>query len=150
MSPEEAVLARLLAIPAVTAIVGTRIWLVMLPQSPVTPCVRVQQISQIDEGQHQRGGGGSRGWARVQVDAVTAVDDPGNAYDTARDLTEAIHGDGRGDGATGLLGWRGTSDGLRITGVFSLLDAVAEFDPEELQQLRMRRDYAVYFADDSL
>jgi hypothetical protein len=150
MSPEEAVVARLLTIPAVTAIVGTRVWLVILPQSPVTPCVRVQQVSQIDDGQNLRGGGGSRGWARVQVDAVTDVDDPGNAYDVARQLTEAIHGDGRGTAATGLLGWRGTSDGLAITGIFSLLDGVAEFEPEELQQLRIRRDYQVCFADDSL
>lgn len=149
MSPEEAVVARLLAIPAVTAIVGTRVWLVMLPQSPVTPCIRVQQISQIDDGQNLRGGGGSRGWARVQVDAVTDVEAPGNAYTTGRQLTDAIHGDGRGDSATGLLGWRGVSAGLRVTGIFTILDAVAEFEPDELQQLRLRRDYQVCFAQDA-
>jgi Protein of unknown function (DUF3168) len=146
VSPEEAVRARLLAVPAVTAIVGTRVWLVMVEQSPVTPFVRVQQISQIDDGQNLRGGGGSRGWARVQVDAITDVDDPGNAYTVGRQLTDAIHGDGRGDSATGLLGWRGVSAGLRVTGIFSILDAVAEFEPDELQQLRLRRDYQVCFA----
>jgi hypothetical protein len=146
VNPEEAVRLRILAIPAVTAIVGTRVYVVLLPQSVITPCVRVQQISQIDEGQNLRGGGGSRGWARVQVDAITAVADAGNAYETARTLTEAIHGDGLGDGASGLLGWRGVSDGLTVTGIFSMLDAVAEFEPEELQQLRLRRDYQVWFA----
>jgi hypothetical protein len=144
--PEEAVRLRLLDLPAVTAIVGTRIYLVMLPQSVTTPCVRVQQISQIDEGQNLRGGGGSRGWARVQVDAIVGMNDAGNAYTTARTLTEAMHGDGRGDVATGLLGWKGDIPPLTITGVFSMLDAVAEFDPEELQQLRLRRDYQVWFA----
>lgn len=138
---------RILAIPAVTAIVGTRVWLVMLPQSPVTPCVRVQQISQIDEGAHTRGAGGV-GWARVQVDAVTDVADGGNGYVTARTLTDAIHGDGRGDAATGLLGWRGTVGPLEITGIFSLLDAVADFTPDELTQIRMRRDYQVWFSQD--
>jgi hypothetical protein len=146
MSPEEAVAQRILQLPAVTAIVGTRVWLVMLPQSPVTPCVRVQQISQIDEGAHARGAGGV-GWARVQVDAVTDVADGGNGYVTARTLTDAIHGDGRGDSATGLLGWRGTVGPLAITGIFSLLDAVADFTPDELTQIRMRRDYAVYFSE---
>lgn len=147
MSPEEAVATRILALPAVTAIVGTRVWLVMLPQSPVTPCVRVQQISQLDEGLHQRGAGGV-GWARVQVDAVADVTDGGNGYNTARTLTDAIHGDGRGDAATGLLGWRGVVGPLTITGIVSMLDAVADYTPDELRQIRMRRDYAVYFSQD--
>src|SRR5262245_5954474 len=146
MSPEEAIVQRLLAIPAVTAMVGTRVWLVILPQSPVMPCVRVQQISQIDEGQHTRGGGGSRGWARVQVDAVAHVADGGNGYVTARQLADAIHGDGRGDVATGLLGWRGVIAPLTITGIFSMLDAVAEYTPDELRHVRLRRDYAVWFS----
>lgn len=147
MNPEEAVAQRILTLPAVTAIVGTRVWLVMLPQSPVTPCVRVQQISQLDEGLHQRGAGGV-GWARVQVDAVAEVTDGGNGYVTTRTLTEAIHGDGRGDGATGLLGWRGVIGPLTILGIFSILDPVADYTPDELRQIRMRRDYQVWFTQD--
>ena len=144
MSPEEAVVERLLDVPAVTAIVGTRVWLVMLPQSPVMPCVRVQQISQIDEGLHDRGAGGV-GWARVQVDAIAGMATGGNGYQTVRQLTDAIHGDGRGPNATGLLGWVGAIGPLTITGIFSILDGVAEFDPDELQQIRIRRDYQVWF-----
>ena len=147
MSPEEAVAQRILALPAVTAIVGTRVWLVMLPQSPVMPCVRVQQVSQIDEGAHDRGAGGV-GWARVQVDAVAMVHTNGNGYTTVRSLTEAIHGNGRGPQATGLLGWKGVIGDLTITGIFSILDGVAEFDPAELQQIRIRRDYQVCFSED--
>lgn len=144
MSPEEAVVARLLTLPAVTAIAGTRIWLVMLPQSPQTPCVRVQQISRIDQGLHDRGAGGV-GWARVQVDAVCQWSDGGNGYATGRALTEAIHGDGRGASASGLLGWLGEVAPLRILGIFSLLDEVAEVDPDELEQIKFRRDYQVWF-----
>lgn len=153
LSPEEAIVQRLLALPAVTAIVTTRVWLVMLPQSPVMPCVRVQQISAIDEGAHDRGAGGV-GWARVQVDAVANLTTGGNGYLTVRKLTEAIHGDGRGPGATGLLGWKGvigpigTSGPLEIQGIFSLLDGVAEVTPDAVQQIRIRRDYAVHYAED--
>lgn len=144
MSPEEAVVARLLTVPAVTAIVGTRIWLVLIPQSPVMPCVRVQQISQIDEGLHDRGAGGV-GWARVQVDAIANLTTGGNGYATVRELTDAIHGDGRGDDATGLLGWKGAIAPLEILGIFSILDGVAEITPDALQQIRIRRDYQVWF-----
>jgi len=145
VSPEEAIVARILALPAVTAIAGSRVWLVMLPQSPVTPCVRVQQISQVDQGLHDRGAGGV-GWARVQVDAVCKWSDGGNGYATARALTDAIHGDGRGTGASGLLGWIGTIAPLEIQGIFSILDGVAEVDPDELEQIRIRRDYQVWFS----
>jgi len=148
MSPEEAVVARLLALPPVTALVGTRVWLVMIPQSPAMPCVRVQQISQIDEGQHTRGGGGSRGWARVQVDTIANVTTGGNGYTTVRHLTEVVHGDGRGPLATGLLGWTGPIGPLTITGIFSILDSVAEITPDAVQQIRIRRDYAVWFSQD--
>lgn len=147
MSPEEAVVQRILALPPVTAIVGTRVWLVMVPQSPVFPCVRVQQISEIDEGLHQRGAGGV-GWARVQVDAIAHITTGGNGYLTARQLTEAIHGDGRGPAATGLLGWRGVIAPLTITGISSILDGVAEITPDAVQQIRIRRDYRVDFAED--
>jgi len=145
MSPEEAIAQRILSLPAVTAIAGTRVWLVMLPQSPETPCVRVQQISQIDQGLTLRGAGGV-GWARVQVDAVCDMADGGNGYTTARALTDAIHGDGLGDGATGLLGWKGTIAPLEILGIFSLLDGVADYAPDELRQIKIRRDYQVWFA----
>lgn len=144
MSPEEAIAARILTLPAVTAIVGSRVWVVMLPQSPETPAVRVQQISQVDQGLHDRGAGGV-GWARVQVDAVCEWTDGGNGYATARALTDAIHGDGRGPSASGLLGWKGTIGALEILGIFAILDGVAEVDPDELEQLRIRRDYQVWF-----
>jgi hypothetical protein len=147
MSPEEAVTERLLAVPAVTAIVGQRVYTVIIRQSSAMPCVRVQQISQIDKGQHLYGGGGSRGWARVQVDAISDFDE-GQGYATVRTLTDAIHGDGGGDGATGLLGWRGVIGPLTITGIFSMLDPVTEINPEPQQQVRIRRDYEVWFAQD--
>ena len=143
MSPEEAVRQRILAMPPVTAIVSTRVYLIRIPQSPTLPCVRVQQISAIDEGAHERGAGGV-GWARVQVDAIATGS---TAYTTARQLTDAIHGDGRGPDATGLLGWRGVIGPLTITGIFSILDGVAEFEPDELQQIRIRRDYQVCYAE---
>jgi len=147
MMPEEAVVQRLLAIPAVTAIVGTRVWLVMIPQSPVMPCVRVQQVSQIDEGLHTRGSGGV-GWARVQVDAIANLTTGGNGYTTIRTLTETLHGNGRGPTATGLLGWKGVIGPLTITGIFSILDAVAEITPDAVQQIRFRRDYQVWFSQE--
>lgn len=144
MNPEAAIAQRIVSLPAVTAIAGTRVWLVILPQSPDLPAVRVQQISKIDAGLHTRGAGGV-GWARVQVDAVCDVADGGNGYDTASALTAAIHGDGKGDGASGLLGWRGAIGSLTILGISSILDEVAEFDPDELTTITIRRDYLVWF-----
>ena len=147
MSPEEAVMQRILALPAVTAMVGTRVYLVMIPQSPAMPCVRVQQVSQIDEGRHDRGAGGV-GWARVQVDAIANQSTGGNGYTTVRQLTAAIHGTGRGPQATGLLGWKGVIGPLTIQGIFSILDGVADVAPDELKQIRIRRDYQVWFSEE--
>lgn len=147
MSPEEAIVQRLLGLASVTALAGSRIYLVMIPQSPTMPCVRVQQISQVDEGVHDRGAGGV-GWARVQVDAIANLTTGGNGYTTVRNLTKAIHGNGRGPQATGLLGWRGIIGDLTVQGIFSILDGVAEITPDALQQIRIRRDYAVHFAED--
>jgi hypothetical protein len=104
-------------------------------------------VSQIDEGLHQRGSGGV-GWARVQVDAIANVTTGGNGYTTVRNLTEVLHGNGRGPSATGLLGWKGTIGPLTITGIFSILDAVAEITPDAVNQIRMRRDYQVWFSQD--
>lgn len=144
-TPEDAVVARILALPAVTAIVGTRVWQLLLPQSATLPAVRVQRISGVEMGAHTRGARGVA-WARIQIDAVAGVRDGANAYTTASELAEAIAGDGA---TTGVLGWKGSigTPPLTIQGIFSLAEPVAEFEAEELQRVRIRRDVQVVFEE---
>jgi Protein of unknown function (DUF3168) len=138
VSPEEAVRARLLEIPDVVALVGVRIYMLKLPQAPTLPALRVQPISDLDNG-HLRGAAGT-GQARIQIDAY--VDDRApNPYNTTVALANAIAGDGAG---SGLSGWRGDIAGVRVTGI-ARLDRDATYEAGELRLLRMRQDFRVWW-----
>jgi hypothetical protein len=141
MTVEEAVLARVTALAGVQALVGSRVYLEMLPQSPVYPCVRVTEID--DPGSYQMRGPDGMGRARVQVDAFARE---GNAYDAAATLVEAIEGDGAGRNATGLSGWIGE---VGSPPFFVLacqrIDRRRQFDPDEIRVLMMSLDYRVTY-----
>jgi len=136
MTPAEIVRTRLLAVPRVTAIVGSRIYTLMLPQNFTgTTAIRLQRISERDT-IHLRGAGGQ--WvARVQVDALAPTVAEAYALDTE------AHGDGAGSALAGFLGPVGT------TYVQSILpDAAREvFEPNETQLIRVIRDYFVTFTE---
>lgn len=138
MTPEAAVVERLLDISAVTAIVGTRVYLDKLPQQATYPAVLVQLVHE-PISRHLRG---SLRWrARVQVDAY--VKDVGDAYSTDVDLADAIHGD---DAGSGLEAWFGSfgSPTFNVTGILRV-ERERGYEPEEFRLLRQRQDYWVYF-----
>lgn len=140
MTVEEVVRERLLDLPDVTALVGTRIYQQRLPQGGTLPAVRVQIISEPTD-YHLRGGSGMYR-ARVQVDvfAHASADDP---YADVTEIAAAIHGD---DAGSGLSGWHGQAGGsppaMRVH-VARRVDRMVRFESEELQQVRCRQDYMV-------
>jgi hypothetical protein len=144
MTVEEAIRARILMLSAVTAVVGTRVWLDKLPQSPIYPCARVQLIDD-PASYHLRGPDGTTR-ARVQVDAYAKEGAGGDPYGQVTALAAAINGNGLGDSATGLSGWRGVigSPAFEVTGCFRI-DRTRRYDPEELRILTMSQDYYVWY-----
>ncbi len=141
MTPEEAVLARLLDITAVTTIVSTRVYLDTLPQKPTLPAAVVQLVHEPTD-YHLRGG--QRNRARVQVDAYAAVGNGNDPYGQVTALAEAIHGD---DAGRGLSGWVGDigSPPFRVDSI-QRIERSREYDPDELRLLRQRQDYWIFFS----
>ena len=136
MSAVLAVIARLEAVSAVTALVpAARIYNGVLPQDAVFPAIRVQRVSE-DERMHLRGMGRRR--TRVQVDAISAAGDPVGA---AQAIDSAIHGNGSG---SALVGFKGTVGGYTVDAV--LPTGVREgYDADELRQYRVMRDVFVWW-----
>lgn len=128
--------SRLLAIDALRTLVSGRIYSAQAPQSPTLPAVVVQRISEQQEGQ-LRGGQAPR-QTRVQVTSI------GQSRELAVNVDTAIQGDNAG---SGLSFWKGTmgSPSVNILGCFPA--GVQEFyDPGELRQYRINRDYLVFHA----
>lgn len=127
----KAVCDRILDQAAVTAIVSAQVFAQNFPPKFTPPGVRVQRIGEV-QGGHLRGTSNIRR-ARVQVDSV------GSSRATAVALDEAVFGDGV---ATGLANFHGAMSGLVIT--CAMPESVDEgYDPDELKQYRIRRDYMV-------
>ncbi len=145
MTPEQAVLERILDIGAVTAIVGTRVRMLKLRQAETLPAIRVQRISRLSD-YHMRGENNLQR-ARVQVDVYAAEASGGDPYASALDLAALVHGDGNGPNASGLSGWIGVTSGspvMQIVGVFLVDDSVG-YEAEELREVRVRQDYMVHW-----
>lgn len=102
MTVEEAVVARLLSLGAVTALVSTRVYLDKLPQSPTYPCLRVTLIS--EQGRTHLRGADALKPARVQVDAYARENSGVDPYALVATVAAAVHGD---DDGTRLEGWAG-------------------------------------------
>lgn len=135
MTVAEAVRERILDLGAVTAIVGQRVTNALSHQSSVPPFVRVQEIDEL-EGAHLRGADGVFR-ARVQVDSVAL------SKAAADDLDAAIKGDGAG---SGLAFWSGSLGSPAFVVDVIRPDNKRDFyEPEELRQHRVSRDYIVQF-----
>jgi len=112
VTPEQAILERILALSAVTALVSDRVFMLKLRQGETLPAVRVQLIDE-GESQHLRGGAGIF-QSRIQVDVYAAEDTGGDPYASASEIALAIQGD---DAGSGLSGWRGFSGSAGSTGL---------------------------------
>lgn len=134
MTAVAAVIARLEAVAPVTALVSTRIYNGVLPQSVALPAIRVQRIGE-DEPMHLRGSHGVFR-TRVQIDSVSGAGDAGGQ---ASAVDAAIRGNSSG---TALVGWKGTAAGVAVQNVQSMF-VRERFDAEELRQYRVIRDVMV-------
>lgn len=131
MSAAAAVIGRLEAVAAVTALVSTRIYQGVLPASFPTPAIRVQRISE-DEFMHTRGSNGVFR-TRVQVDSVSSAANP---IAQAQAVDAAVRGNGAG---TSLVGWTGTVGGVEVLAILPI--TVREgYDADELKQYKIMRD----------
>jgi hypothetical protein len=145
VTPEEAVVARLESLTPVTALVGDRIYLHMLPEGAAYPAVRVQLVAE-DSEYHIRGQVAMKS-ARVQVDHYTHETSGVDAYAALATLAAAIDGDGNGTAATGLSGWKGSigSPAFDVSGCFRVMRMGPRYDEDELQVLTMTQDYRLFF-----
>jgi hypothetical protein len=145
---EAHVIERLEQVSGVTALVGTRLYAVNAPQRPTTPYLRVQLISPNRE-QHLRGPSYPAQY-RFQVDACAAESDGGDPLGTAQDLSAAVIGDGLGDEASGLFGWRGVLGGspstIAVQNVELLHAGDREFFPDEMRMVRVRTDFMFHWS----
>lgn len=137
MTPEQAVIDRLSAESAVSAIVGTRLWMLKLPQKPALPAIRVQLIDD-PQTKHLRGPSGSTA-ARVQVDCYESEGAASDPYVTVSVLADAVNAalvnepfDAAGSPVT-----------LRVTNV-ERTDRRALYEADELRLVRMFQDFIVW------
>ena len=150
MTVVEAVRARLLSLTPVTSRVSTRIYPVVIPQSNnLWPAIKLQQIGKV-EFMHLRGS--SKVFrARIQVDYVVDVDTADDWYADAHAGSDAAHGDGQFESATGLCGWRGDigSPAFRITGIIPEAAGPREVreDDGDQRRFRVHRDYLTWFIE---
>lgn len=130
-------------IVALNTSASSRVYPLKLPQKPTLPAVRVQRIGGVRE-QHLRGPQGQT-ITRVQVDSFVA--DTGDAYAAVTDLAEEVKGDGLGDQASGLWGYKGSmgSPAIQIDNVEIVHDGTPEYEAEELRLVRIRQDYLVHW-----
>ncbi len=147
MTIEQAVRERLLDIPALTALVGARVYQMILPQDGVLPAVRVQRISGMQE-QQLRGPDGLIK-SRVQVDAYAAPGSSASWYSAVTAIADAWHGDGLGADATGLFGWIGWAGGsppvIQVKNVLLKHGGAPEYEYGERPMVRLRYDYEVHY-----
>ncbi len=137
MTVEEAVLDHLLATAAVTALVSTRIYQLVLPEHPTLPAIRVQLVDE-PEIYHLRGNEVLT-YARVQVDSYARKVSGGDPYLSAVTIADAVN-----DALT-VEGWSVGSPPRYTAGVFRILRRTM-FESEELQLVRVWQDYRVISA----
>lgn len=138
MTCAELVRTYLLTLSPVTALVNTRVWTWRWPQGPTTPAVLVQQIS--DLRQPILRGTDRLKIARIQIDVIA------DTMAAAREVDQAVLGDYTGGTPTGLQGVNIAigSPAETIRQVIPVAYREA-YDPDELKQARVSRDYRVWY-----
>jgi hypothetical protein len=112
-----------------SAIVGTRLWFLFLPQNPTLPAVTIQQISGLRESAMGADVGKVQG--RVQVDSW------GDSRGGAKNLAEQVR--------AALQRLRGTFDGTTINAAF--LDSETEEFESGSHAWRVRQDYRIWWSE---
>lgn len=143
MTAAELVRLRILEIAGVTALASTRVYTLLAKPGTWATAVRVQTISGT-EPMHLRGSSGLH-MARVQVDAIAAVKSGGDALVSARNLSEAAHGDGAGSGLCGFAGTVNGSPGVDVLAIVPMGDPVERYSQEEQEYVTVSRDYGITY-----
>lgn len=138
MTVDSALRVRLLSLASVTALVNQRVFTAIFPQGVTLPAIRVFRVGQI-EPLHLRGPVNVFR-ARVQVDSI------GRTKAEVDSVDMAVEGDGLGNYASGLKGFKGGigSPAFNIR-VIENADVRDLYEPEELRQFRVSRDFFVTF-----
>ena len=137
----EALRDRLVTLPAVTAITGTRIYTLKFPQSVTAPALRLQEIDRVSTMQ-LRGDDWLRR-SRVQIDAIESETHGPDPYDTVHTLAAAVRGELTTGAPSGLVGFTGDLSGLAVSAI--LADDLRESYDAETRMLRVEVDVLVWF-----
>lgn len=133
MTIEQVVADHLEATPAITALVGARIYQLKLKQNTAFPAIRVQLIDDL-HGHHFRGAN-DPAVARVQVDSY-GNETGADPYATVEHVAAAV--------SWALDGMRFMSAGVRVKGVFHDGREVEE-EPGTTPLIRMRQDFRIVY-----
>jgi hypothetical protein len=136
MTVETAIRTALVADPGVAALVGGRVYQLILPQDADLPAVLVQLISE-PTSPHLRGIDALTG-ARVQTDVYAAQTSGTDPYAVAEDVAAAV------DAA--LSGRKfdvGTGDARHVAQVVRISRRPL-YEGGELREVRMQQDFAVW------
>lgn len=143
---EQALLARLLAITALSPLVQSRIYALILPQNEKRAAVRYHVQGALRD-QHLRGPGGFV-MTPVQIDSYVPLSTV-DALWACRAIADAVRGDGLGDTASGLWGWVGGVVGsppaIEVANVELLNDGDPTYESDEILRVRVRQLYRVHW-----
>ena len=109
---EEAIFSKLTSEPAVTNLVGTRVYPSQLPQNPTYPAVVYRRVS--TQWPYDLSGPGNMGFPRFQFDCY------GLSYGSVKGVAQTLR--------LVLSGFAGSVDGVEICGIW-FLSEVDGFDP---------------------
>jgi hypothetical protein len=130
--PVALVRARILAISAVTALVATRVYSGILPQSVTAPAVAIQSPT-IEETSHLRGTSGL-------IEATVQVHSVGRTRAEAVQVADAIAGNGAGSGLSHFRGWVGS---IWVRAVFPMAVTREEYRTTPTVEYEVMRAYRV-------
>jgi hypothetical protein len=125
-----------------------RVYMLILPQKLGTwPAVRLQDIPSV-RGQHLRGPQYPV-QSRVQVDHYQQAAAGVDALGIVAALAAEVRGDGLGDGASGIFGWRGESQDspatVKVLNVELIQEGNPFYEPGEMRLARIRDEYLIHW-----
>lgn len=96
-APEEILVARLKAISAVAAIVGTRVYPAVLPQKKALPAIVYEMMTDVPS----NSAGGATGTHETRIEVLNMA----TTYPAAKALAAAVQGNESSTAPTGVSGW---------------------------------------------